>query len=210
MPVVKESEQIFYRMLCPESEEFSRFYLNEEIAVLQSFVSNYAAIKKMNFVVVGAGPLLHVSLGCENAKCYIAVDPMSHLFINDLPQDFFIKNPKIKIVSKYFENLQRCDIPSRPSLYVFTFNVISYINDFVAAVNNIVKKGDVLFVSYWNNDKKNEDIINDYFDFVYGEGHALRRQTMIDTHNIDCKKISLFKEVQKTCGNVVKTIVVYT
>lgn len=207
---IKIDDRVFYRMLCPESEEFSQFYLGEEEQQLRNFIQGHENIKDMNFIVVGAGPLLHVTLGLEHAKCYLAVDPLSHLFLNDIPQDMLVHNRKVKISNKYFEALDKDDIPPGKSVYIFTFNVISYIKNFVAVANKIIKKGDILFLSYWNNCPENEGIISNYFSFVYGKNFATQRNEMIDTQHIDYQKIKHLREVSLYCGSVIKTMIIYT
>ncbi len=207
---VNSEKLSFYRMLCPASEEFTKYYLTEEVLLLRSFVERYDAIKNMNLVVVGAGPLLHLSLGYEYAKSYVAVDPISNLFINDLPQDVTMHSPKIKIITKYFEDLSAEELLPGNSLYVFTFNVISYIKNFEHALNNIIKKGDIVFISYWNKIKANKAIMDRYFDFVYGKELMALRRHLIDTDDIRYKKIKHLKRVKKKCGRFVKTMVLYT
>lgn len=207
---IRTDDRVFYRMLCPESEEFSQFYLGEEEQQLRTFVQNHENIKDMNFIVVGAGPLLHVTLGLEYAKSYLAVDPLSHLFLNDVPQDMLVNNQKIKIINKYFEALDSNDIPAGASVFIFTFNVISYIKNFISVANKIIKKGDVLFLSYWNNCCENEVIISNYFSFVYGKNFATQRNEMVDTCHIDYQKINHLKEISLYCGSVIKTMIIYT
>jgi|GEM_PF-6961237 hypothetical protein len=207
---VNNEEMSFYRMLSKESGKFTKYYLTEEGEILKNFVTKQTEVKNMNFVVVGAGPLLHLPLGYENSKRYIAIDPITDLFVKNSQQNFISKNKKIKIFKKYFEELEPNEISSENSLYVFTFNVISYIKNWKNALNKIIKRGDIVFVSYWNNNLKNKTLINEYYDFIYGKELILLQKNMIDTCDIDYKKIKYFKHAKKFHGKFVKAITIYT
>ncbi|MFH1832209.1 MAG: hypothetical protein ABH827_05430 [bacterium] len=200
----------FYKMLCPDSVGYTHEYLKEEEQLLHNFVAHHTSMQDMNFIVVGAGPLLHLSLGYEHARRYVAVDPIADQFLNDSMRSLIAHDEKIKIFNKPLEALEKHEVPVGNSLYVFTFNVVSYIKDFGVAINNVIRKGDVLFISYWNNTKENEELIFNYFDFVYGKDAQVFRRPLLDTGDIDYKNNKFFKRAEQFCGKVVKTIIVYT
>ena len=142
-----DQKEAIYRMFSPLALKIANPYLDEEEIAVTEIMSN---IDSTNLIVIGGGYLKYLPIAAQYSKRYIVIDNHLSIFINDSIKYLLNSNPNIALINKKYEDLRSADLPSNNSLYIFTFNVISYINDPVYHIKRLIKKGDVVFISSWN------------------------------------------------------------
>lgn len=208
----KESTR-FYRMLSPFALRLASPFLFEERAFLEGFLGKFSSSENMNFVSVGAGGLFYLDMAYKYAKKYIAVDPLINIFVNDSVRFLIKLSSKIKLVNKLFDNVEQSDLGDGNSIYVFLFNVLSYVNNPIKVINKIIKQGDILFISGWNMSTRSRLVMQKYFEYVdeddYQNGFSYFSQ-LTQHKNFDFSKVKYCKKVQHKVGKVSEAFIIYT
>jgi hypothetical protein len=204
---------LFIKMVAPTALEKARPYLDEERVVLQNFLKTHANVQSMNFCVVGGGGVHYLALASKYTKKYIIIEP----YLSDyLPHDLFKKelskqNTPI-LHQKFFEDYcsSNSEIQSTtPSIYVFWFNVISYIDQAIHNINKIAKKGDVIFISGWRNTHEAQTVMTDYFDHVKGHQIFSRKIKLPSLNKINCTQISEASSIELKRGKITDIQIIY-
>jgi hypothetical protein len=206
----------FFRMMSPEASRIAKPYENEEGANLKQLVASLPDIKKMNFIVVGAGTLWYLELAFKKAKQYIAIEPLSRVFVKKQFRFLTKQFKNISIVEKEFGKVKGSDIPlNNQSLYVFIFNILAYIERPIKNINKLLKKGDVLYISTWAKTKKAKKLRKEYFDYL----NSFEKNNIIDPEktiglchldNFPFHKLKYYKKHKRIKGKIVDILIIYT
>jgi hypothetical protein len=209
------SEEYFYRMLSPGALRYSEPYNDEESEILENFLKENTATKGMNFVAVGAGELWYLRFGLEYTKDYVSIEPLQEIFLNDSVKYLASHSGRVFLVNKRFSDIQNEEMPAGPSLYVFLFNILAYIDEYVKEINNVIEEGDILFISSWNNTKISKYVRRNYFDFL----NSFEKQKIVDPENgtklcdfdnFPFVKINFYKKHERIKGLVADVLIIYT
>jgi hypothetical protein len=216
--VPKEGEvnqDYFYRMLTPEALKFSKPYNDEEAKVLKNFLKTNPSTKEMNLVAIGAGELWYLQYGLKYAKSYVEIEPLLDLFLND-DVEFLAKNfNRIHLFDKRFGEVGNGEMPPGPSLYVFLFNIFSYIDNAINIINEVIEEGDVLFISTWNSTPEAKKVRKEYFDYLnQSEGKTVidpdTGVALTDFDHFPFDKLKFYKNHQVIKGAITNILVIST
>jgi hypothetical protein len=160
---------IFKHMLSNPALKKAQVYLNEEQSILEKLVCNISQPCKMNFCVVGGGAFHYLPLAAHYFSKYVIIEPYLRCFVDKEHLMVIRKLTNIKCIEASFEDY--CQKHSSvfsmtKTVYIFWFNVISYIQNPIAWLNKIVKSGDIIFISKWGNTEKAQKTLKDYFNCV--------------------------------------------
>lgn len=157
----------FVRMMLPEAEANASPYVEEESSVLDSIIKSITDLHTWNFIVVGAGALWYIEKSLGKTKSYIAIEPLAEIFIQKHISYVLDLHNEIKVVNKEFGDFNTNEIGTEGnSIFVFHFNILSYIQDPIGKINQYLKKNDILYISTWGNSPKAKKVRKDYFDFI--------------------------------------------
>ena len=188
----------FLRMLCPLGLNLAKPYLAEERQSLLALMEKEHLYSNSLFIAIGAGPLIHLDVAISYNQTYVGIDPLINEFINKL-----VKIPAngITIINKTLEEVNKCELPLGRQLFVFLFNVISYINDVAEHVNRLVRPGDFVFFSTWSKTKESNKNKHDYFQHVNCEKlpFSEKRNFMVSIIDADAliSRIEGVKQVER-------------
>ncbi len=205
-------EERFYRMLSPFALSYASSFLQEEERHLLQLIKKLPVIGNMNFVVIGAGPLTYLRLGAAYAKKYIAVDPCLDYFINDSMRYLADSTSNVALVKKPFNQLQRSDVGQERCLFVFLFNVISYLENPLATIHQLARPGDILFVSTWNETDTARHTMERYFAYVDNQESYITVENLVRQKAL--KKFSeefltTFSRVETVKGDITESAIIY-
>lgn len=153
-------------MMLPDSEEKAEPYVKEERTALLKLMSKTANLMQMNFIVVGSGTIWYIEIASNKVGKYIAVEPLADIFIQKQVKFILDKHEDIKIVGKEFGDFPRSELGDQNSIFVFHFNILSYIPNPVKRINKYLKPGDVLYISSWSNTPEAKAARKEYFDYL--------------------------------------------
>jgi len=198
-------KRIYYKMLSPKGLEIAEPYLKEEENVLKNLVLKNALHGIENIIVIGAGPLRYLEMALN--KNYIAIDKVLNVFLRDNLRTSIQNNINITLINKPFEEVKNNELPNKNSLYIFTFNVVSYINNFLLYANKIAHQDNIIFISGWND--KAQELMSDYFNYIYANSAYLKKaSSFVDPHKIDFSNIAKINSIVKHEGKFTKSITV--
>lgn len=205
----------FYRMLSPQALKHSRPYNNEEEKILKQLLSHEQRIKCMNFIAVGGGELWYLKYGLEKARDYVLIEPLLPIYLNKSVRYLSTKNKNIFLISKKFNDVKRKEIPEGNSFFVFLFNILAYIPRPVAALNNIIRAGDILFLSSWGKTTEARQVRKKYFDFLNDpkKKAAIDPEKTIGLCHFDkfpFNSLKFYKKHERIRGKIVDILIIYT
>lgn len=205
---VKNEKIIFQKMFSAHGLKIAKPYLDEEAYDLQDDILKENLNSIRNIVVIGAGPLRY--LEAASGRHYIAIDKFQSAFLSNRMRSMMKNVSIVTLINKPFESISIDDLPLSHNLYIFTFNVISYINNPVALINKIAQTNSLIYISGWN--EMNSDVMHQYLDYLYGNVSFCIRDasSFLDVHAIDfsdCKKI---QTINKRSGLFTKSILMRT
>lgn len=194
------SSEVFVRMLSKEGLKKAALFLNGEYEHLEKMLASRSVNREnQNFIAIGGGNLLYIDLAYKYNCNYITVDPSVDMFLSKEVQFLVTNFSKIKLIRDNFLNLKKSDIKNRSNnIFIFLFNVISYIHNPIQYLNQLIKPGDTVFISLWNHTPQSLKVINDYFKYVYQqkdkiENFYVRELDAFKVQNVN--KIKYLKEI---------------
>jgi hypothetical protein len=208
-------QEYFYRMLMPEALKLSKPYNDEEALALKHFLQRNQVTRKMNLVAVGAGELWYLQFGLKYAKRYVEIEPLLDLFLNTDVEFLTEHFHKVYLIDKRFGEVPNELMPPGPSLYVFLFNIFSYIDSAVQTVNRVVEEGDILFLSTWNRTPEAKAVRKRYFDFL----NATEEKTIIDPEttvaltdfdHFPFDELRYYKRHRRITGSITDILIIFT
>ena len=209
------SESFFLRMMLPQAMKYAAPYEREEERVLKKVLSSLENLENFNTVVIGAGPLFYLNLFYHRVKSYTAIEPLSQMFIQKQFQ-FLVKQFKdIHIVSKRFHEVDKTNLQNGNQIFVFIFNIFSYLHDPFKDLNKLVKPGDVIVLSTWTYTDRAKKIRKKYFDYLNkGEGNIVidgnSERALVRFERFPFKKIKHYKNHTRITGKVTDFLIIYT
>jgi hypothetical protein len=209
------SQEYFLRMMSPEALLLAKQYDDEEKQNFQKMAATLPHLSEMNCVVVGAGPLSYLDQTLFRVKNYIAIEPLSDLFVTK-PFRFLTEQfPKIHIKNNKFDEVNRDELPEGNALLIFTFNILAYIDHPIRRINAFLRPGDVIFISTWNNTPQAKAIRKQYFDFLnsFEKDVAIDPEQTIGLCNLDVfpfRKLNHYKSHTRIKNEITDTLIIYT
>lgn len=207
----------FVRMMLPDAEKRADSYVSEEKISLAKLLSKTKDIDNRNFVVVGCGTVWYIELSYSKAKKYIAVEPLAEIFLPKQIRFILEKQKYIKIIGKPFGNFPKKELGDLNSVFVFHFNILSYIPDPVNKINKYLRKGDILYISSWNSTEEARIARKKYFDFinsgVNSEAAKIDPELTTGLCNLDIfpfKKLKNYQSHQRIKGKITDVLIIYT
>ena len=209
------SENYFHRMLSPQAIKISESYNSEEEKSLKELLVSIAEARRMNFIAVGAGDLWYLKYGLKYANKYISIEPLTKIFLNESIEYLATQMKDIILIKKKFGDVKKTEIPEDPSIYIFLFNILAYIENPITAINNLLREGDILFISAWNTTKKAKQIRKRYFNYL----NMFEKKVIIDPEetiglcyldNFPFESLKYYKRHKRITGKVTDILIVYT
>lgn len=203
-------EKIFYKMFSPSALNIADPYLVEEKKEIKEHILEKFNNKIKNIIVIGAGPLRYLDDFCDSNQNYVAVDKFLNTFTDDNSFCLTDKKYSTLLINNCFENLKKGELPEKDSLYIFTFNVISYISNPLFSLSTHLNKNNVVYISGWNNSfsKERTDYLNHLYDSSspYLQGSS----SFVDVHDLDYNVINLKHKIKKHEGVFIKSVIIDT
>lgn len=156
----------FVRMMLPDAEAIAAPYVSEETHAVVTLLKTLPDARERNLIVVGAGPLWHLDTARGHVKQYIAVEPEADICIPTDVRKKIAGDSFIRVIDSKFGDFPPEWIPQNSSVFLFHFNIISYIPHPITAINTYCRKGDILYFSTWNSSEKAKQVRKEYFDFL--------------------------------------------
>ena len=207
----------FVRMMLPDAEKKVSSYVIEEKRNLIKLLKSVKKISNFNFVVIGSGTLWYIDLAYESVKKYIAVEPLADIFIAKQVM-FVLKQLKsIDVVKKNFGDFSKKILNENNSIFVFHFNILSYINDPFKKINKYLKEGDILYVSSWNITETAINVRKEYFDFLNAETNPSDFKIdptstlgLCDLDSFPFCELKFYKSHKRIKGEITDILIVYS
>ena len=209
------AKKVFKDMFSDLALEKANAYLNEERLILEKLVRDTPKTRNMNFCVVGGGPFSYLSLASKYFNKYTLIDPHLHCFMNETFLKSMEKLEKIKCIEcieKSFEDYcQTYSTSFTPTntFYVFWFNVISYIQNPIEWLNQIVKPGDIVFISKWGSSEIAQKTLKNYFERVNNDDKENNHQVLPALPNLPFGKLYQTSGIRYINQKVTNIIVAY-
>ena len=209
------TNEYFYRMLSPEALRLAHSYLVQEDRILETFLVHAPSARQMNFVAVGAGEFSYLQHSLTYASRYVLIEPNMDIYFNESIRFLADQMKNVFLIKKRFHEVKQEEIPSGNSLFVFFFNVISYIENPIQSINRLLKKGDVLFLSSWAKTQKARVIRSQYFTYLNNfETHPVVDPTKTTgLCNLDMfpfEKLDYYSHHTRQQSDVVDVLIIYT
>ncbi len=122
-------------------------YHVEELQAIEGLLSRHAI---EHFVAVGCAQLRYMETALRHCRTYTAVEKYLEDHIGPEMQARLKKRCRINLLNKDFESISASDLPKGKKLFLFLFNVYSYIEDALETQKILAGPGDVIVVSSWN------------------------------------------------------------
>ncbi|MCX6732944.1 MAG: hypothetical protein NTV98_05385 [Candidatus Roizmanbacteria bacterium] len=209
------TEEYFFRMMSPGAARKSKSYEDEEQKSLQWLIDNTSDIFERNFIVIGAGTLWYVDLVFNKVKNYIAIEPLSKLYISRQLMFLIKKFKNIKIISKLFGDVSIDEIPNGKNIYVFMFNILAYIEGPITRINKLIKPNDIIYISSWNKTPEAKQVRKKYFDYL----NSFENEIIIDPEstlglchldNFPFDKLKYYKSHKRITDKITDILIIYT
>lgn len=209
------ADDYYFRMMSPKAAKLGKPFDREESAQLKKLLNELPAVKSMNFVVVGAGPLWYMPTTFNKVAKYIAIEPLGKLYVGKQFRFLLKKFDNIKLIEKKFQDVDMKDIPEGNSVYAFIFNILAYIDHPIQNINRIIKKGDVLFISSWSNTEEAKKVRKKYFNYLnkFEEDVVIDPEKTIGLCHLDnfpYHKLKYYQSHSLVKGTITDTLVIYT
>lgn len=156
----------FVRMMLPDAEQIAAPYVTEEKNSVTKLLKSLPDASERSLVVVGAGPLWYRDIAREKVKQYVAVEPLADIFISKEEQEEMMKDPFVHVINTGFGDFPAEQLPAGKTVFLFHFNIISYIPHPMRVINKYCKPGDILYLSTWNTTPHAKDVRKQYFDYL--------------------------------------------
>ena len=104
--------EYFIRMMLPCIKQEAMPFLKEECCILNNVINTLKADNTYQLAVVEAGTLSYIELAFEHDLEYVAIEPLSHIYIQ---QEFFSlikKLPQISIINSSFGDFSKEELTS--------------------------------------------------------------------------------------------------
>lgn len=209
------TDEYFYQMMTPENTALVKPYEDEEHACISKVMDRDPDISQKNIVVIGAGNLSYLDLAINKAKNYVAVEPLSHIFISDEQQKSVAQSDNIFVLNKKFQDITPSDLPEGNCVYIFIFNIISYIHEPLDALNALIKKGDTIIISTWNTTSQPAlNLRKTYFDAlnVHPEETCIDPDDTVGLCNLDVfpfAGLSHYSHHVRETGTITDNLIIY-
>ncbi|HKU18133.1 MAG TPA: hypothetical protein VJP80_02560 [Candidatus Saccharimonadales bacterium] len=209
------SDEYFYRMLSPSALKTSAPYHLEEKRNITKALQACPNIAEMNFVAVGGGELWELRSALRYAKRYVCIEPLAHIFFNDSIKYMIEERRDIDYIAKGFEAVSRDELPKGGCFFMFLFNILAYIKEPISAINNIVRPGDVLFITTWADTREARRTRQAYLDHL----NRFEEKVVIDPaktiglshlEHFPFNKLHSYKRHEYIQGTITETLVIYT
>lgn len=212
----KIKNNYFIRMMLPDAEKNAQPYVREEKQELIRLMSQDGLINEKNFIVIGAGTLWYIEISYKKVKKYIAIEPLANIFIPKQINFILKKHANIQIINSEFGDFNNQYIPNCNSIFVFHFNILSYITNPIDKINKYLKKNDILYISTWRNTSEGKKIRKKYFDYINmnrtDNSFIIDPKTSVGLCNLDCfpfKKLKHYKQHKRVKGNITDILIIY-
>lgn len=216
-PLEDLQSDYFVRMMLPDAEKKVLPYVIEEKANLIKLLKSINKTDNFNFVVIGSGTLWYIDLVYESVKKYIAIEPLADIFIAKQVM-FVLKQLKnIDVIKNNFGDFSKKILIKNNSIFVFHFNILSYIYDPVKKINKYLKEGDILYISSWNTTESAIKVRKEYFDLINsGTNPADSRidpTSTLGLCNLDLfpfSELKYYKSHKRIKGKITDILIIYS
>lgn len=205
----------FVRMMLPDAELKAEPYVYEESKLLQDLLSSTNSLDTYNFVVVGSGTLWYIDMAYGRVKNYVAIEPLADIFIQKQVSYILTKHKDIHIIGQDFGNFNSNELPNNKSIFIFHFNILSYIPDPIEKINSYIKEGDILYLSTWNSTNEAKTVRKSYFDFINigmnPDEFRIDPLKPIGLCNLDVfpfEKLKYYKSHKRVKGNITDILII--
>lgn len=212
----KIKDEYFVKMMLPDSEEKALPYVNEEEATLKKLLNSNNHINDFNFVVVGSGTLWYLDIAYGKVKNYIAVEPLADIFIHEQVRFILQKHKNIKVIGEEFGEYEIEQPLMQNSMFVFHFNILSYIPNPIRRINKYLKEGDILYISSWNSTIKAKSVRKNYFDYLNANtssnSYKINPDETTGLCNLDVfpfDKLKFYKSHERIKGEITDILIIY-
>ncbi len=192
-------------------------FLKEESCVLNNTITSLKANDTYQLSVIGAGTLSYIEMAFEHNLQYVAIEPLSHIYIQ---QEFFSlirRLPQISIINNSFGDFSKKELSPTNHIFAFIFNVFAYINDGIDKLNQYLNDGDIVFISTWNQISTNANLIrSNYFNTI---AQSINGQITLPDHlsyaklcnieSFDFTKLTYYKSHQRIVGDITDILIIY-
>lgn len=209
-------DNYFIRMMSPDAEKKAFLYLKEEEKNLSNLLFSFKNLNKKNFVVVGAGALWYLDLVFEKVNKYIAIDPLSNIFIQKQIRFIISKHHNIKIIGKELGIFKKKELGSNSSIFIFHFNILAYIKNPISIINKYLKHGDILYLSTWSDSTRAKKVRQEYFNFLgFDQFKKIfnidpkKNSGICDFDSFPFKKLKLYKSHERIKGIITDLLIIY-
>jgi hypothetical protein len=125
--------------MLPDAEKKVSPYVLEERKSLVKIIKSIKNINEFNFVVIGSGTLWYIDLVYSVVKKYIAIETLADIFIAKQVMFVLRRLRNIDVINKDFGKFPKSLLGNANSIFIFHFNILSYIFDPVKKSINILK-----------------------------------------------------------------------
>ena len=165
----------FLRMFNPAALMQATAYHREERRQLDDVLGDTQNLALKSMVTIGAGPLAYCDLGLRLCRNYIAVDPHAYSHLTAELKERILLEKRIAIVSEGYEEFVAHQTPGE-SIYLFPFNVISYLESPEEKLLTHLTSGDVVFISTWAGSEQAMKVREAYFrSFAYSHERSTEK-----------------------------------
>ena len=207
----------FVRMMLPDAEKKVSPYVLEERKSLTKIIKSIKRIREFNFVVIGSGTLWYIDLVYSTVKKYIAIEPLADIFIAKQVMFVLRQLNNIDVIDKDFGKFPKSLLGNANSIFIFHFNILSYIFDPVKKINKYLKRGDILYISSWNKTNAAHEVRKAYFDFVNSGMNSadpkIDPNSTLGLCNLDLfpfGELKYYKSHKRIKGKITDILIIYT
>lgn len=206
----------FVRMMLPDAEKKAGPYVREEQKALLGLVRSENNSSRRNFVVIGSGTMWYIEIALKAAKKYIAIEPLANIFISKQMRFLLKERGDIEIIESEFGDFSNKVFDGYNSIFVFHFNIISYILDPIKKINKYLKKGDILYISTWSNTTKSQQARKRYFDYLNdGTTDSFKvdptgTNGLCDLDSFTFTELKFYERHERTTGDITDVLIIYT
>lgn len=212
--VSRVESDYFVRMMLPAAEKQAASYVREEKRQILRLLGARKYLSH-NFVVVGAGTLWYIDDVYDKVRKYIAVEPLAEIFIQKQVRFLIRQLPKIHVIGKEFGRFPKRELGTANSLFIFHFNILSYIEDPIKQINKYLRAGDVLYLSTWADTEQARRTRKAYFD-VINIGHDSEGKIdpgsgvgLCNLDDFDFSSLAAYKRHERRKGQIADILIIY-
>lgn len=209
-------DEYFVKMMLPDSEDKAIPYVKEEESILKGLIVSNKKFKDYNFIVIGSGTIWYIELAYGQTENYIAVEPFADIFIQKQVRYILSKHNNIKIVGKDFGDYNVDPSWAHNSIFVFHFNILSYIPNPIKRINKYLKEGDILYISTWNSTDRAKTVRKQYFDYLNentsSKSYKIDPEETTGLCNLDAfpfERLKFYKTHKRIKGAITDILIIY-